>query len=78
MRASAQTIINYFSENFAFLEELFRVSKKDNFYIISEILISRCNAYNIPVKKLYKFSTKQIFSNIKSFKTVEKTPKFKV
>jgi len=55
MRASGQTIINYFAENFAFLEELFNFSKKDNFFITNEVLINRCNAKNVNVKKLEEY-----------------------
>lgn len=55
MRASGQTIINYFAENFAFLEELFNFSKKDNFFIANEVLINRCNAKNVNVKKLEEY-----------------------
>jgi hypothetical protein len=55
MRASGQTIINYFAENFAFLEELFNFSKKDNFFVSNEVLINRCNAKNINVKKLEEY-----------------------
>lgn len=55
MRASGQTIINYFAENFAFLEELFNFSKKDNFYIANEVLINRCNVKNVNVKKLEEY-----------------------
>ncbi|TAG06642.1 MAG: hypothetical protein EAZ44_02020 [Cytophagia bacterium] len=55
MRASGQTIVNYFAENFAFLEELFNFSKKDNFFIDNEVLINRCIAKNINVKKLEEY-----------------------
>jgi hypothetical protein len=55
MRASGQTIINYFAENFAFLEELFNFSKKDNFFITNEVLTNRCNAKNVNVKKLEEY-----------------------
>jgi hypothetical protein len=55
MRASGQTIINYFAENFAFLEELFNFSKKDNFFIANEVLINRCNNKNVNVKKLEEY-----------------------
>lgn len=55
MRASGQTIINYFAENFVFLEELFNFSKKDNFFIANEVLINRCNAKNVNVKKLEEY-----------------------
>ena len=55
MRASGQTIINYFAENFAFLEDLFNFSKKDNFFIANEVLINRCNSKNVNVKKLEEY-----------------------
>lgn len=55
MKASGQTTINYFAENFAFLEELFNFSKKDNFFVVNEVLINRCNAKNINVKKLEEY-----------------------
>ena len=46
MKQSGQKIANYFAEHFAFLEELFNYSKKDNFFVANEVLVNRCSSAN--------------------------------
>ncbi len=69
MRASGQTTANFFAENFSFLEELFKYSKPDNFFIDNEVLINRClierekNGRSVDVQKLEDYKIVKLLQN---------------
>lgn len=52
MKASAQTTVNFFAENFAFIEDLFNASKVDNFIITNEVFLNRCRAAGVSAQRL--------------------------
>jgi hypothetical protein len=63
MSTNAQTIINYFAQNFDFLEDLFKFSKDNNFFIANEVLTNRCAAKDINIKRLEEYKIVKPLAN---------------